>query len=418
MKHLFLSAAVLALAAAPAFAQEADGLKLPPGFHATMVADGLTGARHMAFGPNGILYVSTQVARTQPTVGIYALHLDSHHKADKTEKFGTVNAGTGIRVYKGGLYAASPTTVFRYTLDKNAVPAGEPVAVIDGMPSTGSGTHPIAFDNKGGLYVSLDGSGNTCVDPNAAKGARPLGLKPCPGLNGRGGVWRFDASKAGQKFPSDGEQYATGVRNMGAMDWSTVSGALYGVTHGRDQTHDQFPDLISASDDDAIGDEMHRITKGTNLGWPFTYYDAVRHMRLTGPEYGGDNKTVADASMYDTPVVAFAPKRVAPLDLIFYNASQFPAKYRGGAFIAMHGTNGPQIPGGHGGYNVVFVGIDRNGDAKAPEVFADGFAGPTSDDRYTGHAAFRPVGEAVGPDGALYVVDSNKGRVWRISYGR
>jgi glucose/arabinose dehydrogenase len=162
---------------------------------------------------------------------------------------------------------------------------------------------------------------------------------------------------------------------------------------------------------------MHRITKGTNMGWPFTYYDAVRKMRLTGPEYGGDNKTPADASVYDTPVAAFAPKRAAPLDLVFYNSAKFPAKYRGGAFIAMHGTNGPKIPGGHGGYDIMFVQIDRNGDAKAPEVFADGFAGPSADDKYSGHAAFRPVGEAVAPDGSLYVADSNKGRIWRISYG-
>ncbi|HWY63102.1 MAG TPA: PQQ-dependent sugar dehydrogenase [Rhizomicrobium sp.] len=412
-----LAVFAVTLAAGPALAAEPDGLILPPGFHASIVADGLTGARHMAFGPNDDLYVSTSTARGQPVIGIYALHLDASHKADKTEHFGAVNGGTAIRVYKGALYAASPTQVVRYPLTKALVPAGEPEVIIDGMPSTGgSGTHSIAFDGKGNLYVSLDGSGNICTDPNAPKDARPLGLTPCPGLNGRGGVWRFSDSKTGQKFPGDGEQYATGVRNMGAMEWSSQAGALYGVTHGRDTTHNQFPTLVSQADDDAIADEMHRITKGTNMGWPFTYYDAVRKMRLTGPEYGGDNKTPADASVYDTPVAAFAPKRVAPLEVVFNNGTQFPRKYRGGAFIATHGTNGPQIPGGHGGYSVIFVGIDRNGDVKVPEVFADGFAGPTQDDRYTGHATYRPVGEAVGPDGSLYVADSNKGRIWRISY--
>ena len=112
-------------------------------------------------------------------VGIYALHLNAHHKADKTEQFGTINAGTGIRVYKGYLYAADHTSVYRYKLGSTAVPTGEPEVVLSGMPATGSGTHPIAFDNKGGLYVSLDGSGNICVDPNAPRGSRPVGLKPC-----------------------------------------------------------------------------------------------------------------------------------------------------------------------------------------------------------------------------------------------
>jgi glucose/arabinose dehydrogenase len=406
-------ACVLTLAALPVRAAEPDGLILPPGFHASIVAESLGNIRHLAFGSKDRLYVSTNAARGEPSVGIIALHLGADHKADKIEHFGTINLGTGIRVYKGDLYASSATSVVRYKLTGALVPAGEPETVIDGLAA---GTHPIAFDGKGNLYVSLDGSGNICVDPNAPKGSRPVGLKPCPGLTGRSGVWRFDATKTGQKFPADGEQIATGIRNMGAMDWSQESGALYGVTHGRDATHMNFPDLVSAADDDAIADEMHRITKGTNMGWPFTYYDSVRKTRLTGPEYGGDNHTAADASVYDTPVAAFAPKREAPVDLVFYSGTQFPRSYRGGAFIAMHGTNGPKIPGGHGGYRVAFMPLDRNGDAGVPVTFADGFAGPSADDKYVGHAAYRPVGEAVAPDGSLYVADSNKGRIWRIAY--
>jgi glucose/arabinose dehydrogenase len=414
-----LAVFAMTLAAIPALAAEPDGLILPPGFHANIVADGLQGVRHLAFGSSGNLYVSVNVVRGQPPTGIIALHLDANHKAAQTEHFGTINGGTGIRVYKGALYAANATTIYRYPLTKALVPAGQPEIIVDGMPATvSSGTHPIAFDDKGNLYVSIGGSGNICVDPNAPKDARPLGLKPCPGLQGHSGIWRFDASKTGQKFPADGEQYATGIREMGAMDWSQVGGALYGITHGRDGTHAAFPDLVSAADDDAIADEMHRITKDTNLGWPYTYYDAVRKIRLIGPEYGGDNKTGADGSVYDAPAVAFAPKREAPLDLVFYNGRQFPRSYRGGAFIAMHGVNGPKISGGRGGYRVVFVSLDRNGKVGAPVTFADGFAGPTQDDKYSGHATYRPVGEAVGPDGSLYVADSNKGRIWRISYGK
>ena len=123
---------------------------------------------------------------------------------------------------------------------------------------------------------------------------------------------------------------------------------------------------------------MFRITKGTDMGWPYTYWDGVKKVRLVAPEYGGDGKTSPTENYYASPVAAFAPQRPAVLDLAFYTGAKFPAKYRRGAFLAMHGggADGSVLPGGHGGYNIVFVPFERNR-AGAPEVFADGFAGPT-----------------------------------------
>ena len=92
--------------------------------------------------------------------------------------------------------------------------------------------------------------------------------------------------------------------------------------------------------------------------------------------------------------------------------------YRGGAFIAFHGGSGPDLPGGHAGYNVVFVPFDAADKPGAWQVFADGFAGPSPDDRNVSRARFRPIGLTVDPGGALYVVDSEKGRLWRIAYSR
>ena len=235
-------------------------------------------------------------------------------------------------------------------------------------------------------------------------------MKPCPDLEGRSGIWRFSADKIGQKFPTDGEQLATGIRDTTSLAWSPSDDHLYGIVHGRDDTHKYWPDIVSAADDAQIADEMDAITKGTNFGWPYSYYDGVRKERLISPEYGGDGKTLTPAGSYSTPVLTFTP-RSAPVDLVFYSGEKFPAAYRGGAFVVLHGT------GNKNGYDIVFVPFNRNGAAGSSTVFASGFAAFDPSGNPASRAKYRPVGVAVGPDGALYVADSQQGRIWRIAYG-
>jgi glucose/arabinose dehydrogenase len=405
------------LAAGLAFAAEPDGLVLPPGFHATIVSEGLGPIRHLAVRPNGDLYISTPVDKQNKGGGIIALHLDASHKADRVEHFGTVAGGTGIRFYKDALYAASGAAVYRFAFGGNGelLPKQDPDIIVDGIrdvhPGFARANVALAFDDKGNLYVALEAAGNLCTDPNVAQGAPAVGLKPCPDLVDRAGVWRFSANKIGQKFPTDGERWATGIRDISSLDWSSADGHLYGIMHGRDNTNRMFPNLVSAEDDGNIADEMQRITKGTDFGWPYTYYDGVRKLRLIAPEYGGDGKTAPPAGTYSTPVVTFQAPRAAPVDLVFYQAAKFPAEYRGGAFVVLHGTRNKN------GYDVVFVPFSRNGKSGDPRVFADGFGGFDKTGATPGPAKYRPIGEAVGPDGALYIADSQKGRIWRVAYG-
>lgn len=408
MFRLLAASAALLLAVLPVGAEEPDGLVLPPGFHAKVVADGLAGVRHMAVRGNGDVYISTRGAGN----GIIALRLGPDHKAVQTERFGTVNGGTGIRFWRGMLYASTPGAVYRFKFDGDALVPGAPELVVDGIPADASSNRPIAMDDSGHLFVAVSGRANICADPNTPSGQKPVGLKPCPDLANRAGVWRFDAGRTGQKF-SDGERIVTGLRDMDAMDFQRGD-ALYGIVHDRGALHQTWPEIVSESDESAIAEEMHKLVKGADLGWPYTYYDGVRKVRLAGPEYGGDGKTPVTGD-YTRPVVAFVPGHAAPMDLVFYDARQFPRAWRG-AFIARHGGLGPDLPNGHNGFDIVFLPFN-GGKPGATTAFATGFAGPTPADRNVSKAKYRPTGLAVGPDGALYVSDSSKGRIWRIAYG-
>jgi glucose/arabinose dehydrogenase len=411
----FLTAMLATAAAWTVFAaDEPDGLRLPPGFHATVVAESLGPIRHLAVRDNGDVYVSTP--RDQQGNGkgggIIALHLDASHKAVDVQHFGSVDGGTGIAFHGGMLYASSPSGIYRFSFDGSAlVPTKAPEVIVDGMPVEHPGfnraNRPIAFDTSGHVFVSVEAPSNFCRDPNAKPGAPPVGPTPCPDLAGRAGIWRFSAEKTGQQFPTDGEQWATGIRDMTALAWSRADGNLYALMHGIDSLNRTWPAVITAEDEDHVADEMHRVTKGTDFGWPYTYFDGARNQRIVSPEYGGDGKRVATGN-YSTPVLTFHSRRAAPVDILFYSGSSFPANYRDGAFIALHGI------ANRNGYNVVFVPFNKTGRAGEPTVFADGFAAFNAST--PARAKYRPIGVAIGPDGSLYVADSQVGRIWRIAY--
>src|SRR6516225_7749844 len=111
------------------------------------------------------------------------------------------------------------------------------------------------------------------------------------------------------------------------------------------------------------------------------------------------------------PVAAF-PAHWGPNGMVLYDKTQFPARYRGGVFIAFHGS-WDRAPYAQGGYNVVFQSLTGNHLSGGCEVFADGFAGAV---RSPEGAAYRPSGVAVGPDGSLYVSDDMKGRIYKVTY--
>lgn len=380
----------------------------PDGFSATVFADGVGRARHIAVRDNGDLYVALRGGG-----GIVALRDENKDGlADRQETL-AAETDTGIAVRGSHLYFSSESAVYRVPLAANELlPSGEIETVVEGFPQQRShSSKAFALDDVGGLYVNVGAPSNACQEQDRSTGSP--GLSPCPLLENHAGIWRFEADRLGQTF-AEGQRFATGVRNAVAIAWDSESRSLYLVQHGRDQLHDNWPELYTAEDSAALpAEELHRVTQGLNAGWPYTYWDPHRNERMVAPEYGGNGRTPAEAGKYAPPLIAF-PAHWAPNGLVFYDGEAFPPQYRNGAFIAFHGSWN-RTPLSQEGFNVVFLPFTDGQPAQNYQIFADGFAGPRAP-ASPREAEYRPMGLAVGPDGALFISDSTRGRIWRVTY--
>ncbi|MGW8264836.1 MAG: PQQ-dependent sugar dehydrogenase, partial [Longimicrobiales bacterium] len=207
----------------------------------------------------------------------------------------------------------------------------------------------------------------------------------------------------------DGIRFATGLRNTVAIRIHT-SGSLFGVVHGRDQLSALWPEHFTDEESaEKPAEEFVRIEEGDDFGWPYCYFDPESATKVLAPEYGGDGAIVGRCAEKKDPLITF-PAHWAPNDLEFYTESQFPEEYRGGAFVAFHGSwNRAPMP--QAGYNVAFVPFRGDMPSGGWHIFADGFAGDDISPRGADH---RPVGLAVGPDGSLFISDSQVGTIWKV----
>jgi len=418
--HLrYLSSSVAADSGCPS---NDSGLTLPAGFCATIVADGIGHARHMAVAPNGVLYVNTWSGRyygnAAPHEGGFLVALQdttATGKADVVQRFGeTVQTGgaggSGIAIYKGAIYAEINDRIVRYSLPSGSiVPKDSATTVVSALPLTGDHPmHPFIIDSRGNLYVDVASPSNACQEKNRIPDSP--GKNPCDELATRGGIWRYDANKTDQKF-SPAERYATGIRN-GEGIAIDADGRMFVTQHGRDQLHANWPDIYKPDQEATLpAEQMMLLKKGGDYGWPECYYDPFVDKLILAPEYGGDGKKAGVCASKIAPVAAY-PAHWAPNGLLHYDKPQFPKRYRDGVFIAFHGS-WDRAPYPQGGYNVVFQPLSGDHVSGQCEIFADGFAGATKSPQ---DAAHRPSGLAVGPDGTLYVSDDVSGRIYRIVY--
>lgn len=398
-------------------AQDNVGLSLPAGFKASLYANNIGTARHIAISKSGVVFAKLNNPNKDGNAIIRLEDTNQDGIADKISGWAKYG-GTGIYLKGNSLYASSNEAVYKYELNNKdeVVNPLSPVTIVKGLlDKRQHNSKSITFDKGNNMYVNIGAYSNACQEKDRTPGSQ--GMMPCPILDSAGGIWKFDATKENQTY-KDGQRYATGLRNVVGLDWNTETNQLYVSQHGRDQLNSFYPNLYTdAQNAELPAETFYAINEGDNAGWPYIYYDPAQHKKIVSPEYGGDGKKEGSNEFKD-PVVAF-PAHMAPMAVLFYTGNQFPEKYKNGAFISFHGSwNRAPLP--QEGFFVAFIPF-KNGKATGEwEIFANGFAGTENGAKVTNpsKAKARPCGLAQGPDGSIYVSDDTKGAIFKISYNK
>jgi glucose/arabinose dehydrogenase len=357
----FVSPFTAGVARADAKDVKLETIKLPPGFSISLYAE-VPGARSMAMGPGGTLFVGT---RDGPVYAVVDAG-DGTKAKEVLTLAKDLNEPNGVAVHGGALYVAEISRILRFDgIEARLKDPGRPVVVTDALPKDPHhGWKFIAFGPDGWLYVPVGAPCNVCK--------------------------RSDPYASISRMKPDGtlfEVYARGVRNTVGFDWDPATKELWFTDNGRDWMGDDTPP-----------DELdHAPAAGMHFGFPWCHGGDVKD-----PEFGKERP----CSDFTKPAIRFQA-HVAPLGMRFYTGSMFPAGYRGRIFVAEHGSWNRKKKVG---YRVVTVAVE-NGKAVSEDVFAQGWL--------EGESAWgRPVDVLVRPDGSLLVSDDKAGVIYRIAFSR
>ena len=337
--------------------------KLPPGFKAEVWASGMPGARAMARGDDGKIYIGTR--------GIGRVYEVTDGGAQRTNRVvvDKLVQPAGVAFKNGALYVMAIDKMLRFDgIEKN--PGVAPVdmtAAFKLPPEQHHNWKYIAFGPDNKLYVPFGTPCNICVP-----GAEYAQIR------------RYNADGSGM------EVIARGVRNSVGFDWHPVTKELWFTDHGRDWMGDDTPD-----------DELNRLSgTGQHFGFPYCHANGVadKDLKIDKPCDG-----------ITLPVTTMGP-HVAVMGAHFYTGSMFPAEYKNLLFVARKGSwNRTKKLG----YDVVTVRADADGKNAAMTPFMTGFL-DSSNDSFSG----RPTYFMQLPDGSLLLTDEQLGAIYRISYAR
>ncbi|MBC8098314.1 MAG: sorbosone dehydrogenase family protein [Armatimonadetes bacterium] len=344
-------------------------LEVPAGFEVTIFAEGLENPRMMVLGADGTVYITRRI-----NGDVVALRdADGDGVSD-----GTVVVASnlplvhGITIQENRLLLAANRTL--YAADINADGSlTEPQVMISDFPESGQhSARTMAFGPDGMLYINFGSTCNACGESNM-ENATIVQVQP--------------------DFASR-SVFASGLRHTIGFGWHPVTNELWGMDHGIDSLGDDVPP-----------EELNRIEAGSNYGWPFCYGQQVVNTFIAGAPMDMTKAEFCAASA--APVVTYQAHS-APIGMVFYTGSQFPAEYVNDAFVAMRGSWNRSDPTG---YDVVRVRFDEAGQPSEFEAFLTGFL------IEDGAAVFgRPAGLLVLADGSLLVGDDTNGVIYRVAY--
>ena len=366
--------------------------RVPEGFTATPFAVGLEHPRRLLVLPNGDVLVAEQ------KVGYVTLLRDDDGdgKADWINRhIEGLNGPYGLAWRDGKVLIADQDGIWEVPHRLGAVRPGmgaSETKVADVPPEQrkpspsivgekmltkkgvfgivmGHANRHLAIDPKtGALFVGVGSSGNIGVEPEV-----------------KASIQRFDASGGNQTT------FASGLRNATALAFHPDTGDLYTVVQERDGLGDNLPP-----------DYMTRVQQGGFYGWPYSYIG--QH-----PQPGFAQLRPDKVKAAITPDVLFQSHSSA-MDILFYTGAQFPAEYKGDAFVALKGSWNRADPTG---YKVVRVPFK---DGKPQGFYQNFTTGFWTSGMQRAEVWDRPAALAIAKDGALLVADDTGGTIWRIAY--
>ena len=341
-------------------------LKVPTGFKVNKFADGMGKPRIMAINSAGQVYVTDREA------GVVMLLQDTNGDglSDQKTTVANIPQAHGLAMYNGKLYVVAVKELYSFTMNMDGSLTNKETLITD-LPD--GGQHPnrtIAFGPDNMLYISVGSTCNSCPEPNP-ENATMLIANP----NG-----------------TDRKVFAKGLRNTIGFGWHPQTGELWGMDHG-----------IDWLGDDEQKEELNKIVRGANYGWPYIYGEGKYN---PGDRPKGDTTYQQYLQLTTLPSLTYQA-HAAPMAMAYYTGTQFPAEYQNDALVAMRGSWNRTSPVG---YKVVRVHFE-NGQPTRFDDFLTGFLinGNT-------HHFARLVGVAVNPrDGSLLVSDDTNGVIYRVS---